>query len=141
MEKKSGIDSDYLKVRVKEVEEAVKELVRLTSKPFGDLSFDGRQSMRYQVIVLAEAIGSICIHISMEDLGYEPETYSDCIAYLRDKEIVGCAEELIKIIRMRNLLVHRYWVVDDFRVYSSVKENFKCVEEFSNTVKERYGLR
>jgi len=39
------------------------------------------------------------------------------------------------------LLVHRYWVVDDFRVYSSVRENFKCVEEFSNTVKERYGLR
>ncbi|MBE0517485.1 MAG: DUF86 domain-containing protein [Methanophagales archaeon] len=28
---------------------------------------------------------------------------------------------------MRNLLVHRYWEVDDFKVYSSVKENFRCV--------------
>lgn len=137
----SSIDSDYLKVRVKEAIEAVKELERLTSKPFNELSFDERHSMRYQIIVLAEAIGSICIHISMEDLGYEPESYSDCIAYLRDKEIVGCAEELIKIIRMRNLLVHRYWVVDDFRVYSSAKENFKCVDEFSKSVEGRYGLR
>ena len=78
----SSIDSDYLKVRVKEAIEAVKELERLTSKPFNELSFDERHSMRYQIIVLAEAIGSICIHISMEDLGYEPESYSDCIAYL-----------------------------------------------------------
>ena len=76
----------------------------------------------------------------IEDLGYEPESYSDCIAYLRDKEIVGCAEDLIKIIRMRDLLVYRYWFVDDFRVYSSVKENFKCVEEFSKTMEDRYEL-
>ena len=134
----SSIDSAYLKVRVKEVVEAVKELERLTSHSFDAFSFDERHSMRYQIIVLAEAIGSICIHISLEDLGYEPESYSDCIAYLRDKGIVGCAEELIKIVRMRNLLVHRYWDIDDLRVYSSVKENFKCVGEFLKTVEEQY---
>jgi uncharacterized protein YutE (UPF0331/DUF86 family) len=72
---------------------------------------------------------------------HEPESYSDCLAYLRDKGIVGCAEDLIKIIRMRNLLVHRYWEVDDFKVYSSVKENFRCVEEFLKTVEERYECR
>ncbi len=39
------------------------------------------------------------------------------------------------------MLVHRYWVVDDFRVYSAVKENFKCVEEFAKSVEDRYVLR
>ena len=70
--------------------EAVKELERLTSKPFDELSFDERHSMRYPIIVLAEAIGSICIHLSLEDLGYEPESYSDCLAYLRQRNSRMC---------------------------------------------------
>lgn len=136
-----SIDSEYLKGRVKEVVEAVKELKRLTAQRFEVLSFDERHSMRYQIIVLAEAIGNICIHISLEDLGYEPESYSDCLTYLRDKRVIRSGEDLIKIIKMRNLLVHRYWEVDDFKVHSSVKENFRCVEEFLKTVEDRYGLR
>jgi Protein of unknown function DUF86. len=33
----------------------------------------------------------------------------------------------VALIRLRNLLVHRYWVIDDERVYWSVRNNFKCI--------------
>jgi len=81
--------------------EAVKELKRLNAQRFEELSFDERHSMRYQIIVLAEAIGNICIHISLEDLGYEPESYSDCLTYLRDKSDIRSGEDLIKRYGLR----------------------------------------
>ena len=85
--------------------------------------------MRYQIIVLAEAIGSICIHIALEDLNYEPSSLSDCVSYLSQTGLLDCAEDIISMFKLRNLLVHRYWVIDDRKVVSSVRENFKCVNE------------
>jgi uncharacterized protein YutE (UPF0331/DUF86 family) len=40
----------------------------------------------------------------------------------------------VKIIRLRNLLVHRYWVIDDKVIYDAVKKNFRYVEEFIERV-------
>jgi len=41
---------------------------------------------------------------------------------------------------LRNILVHRYWTVDDVKVYDFVKGNFKCVEQLIKGVEERYGI-
>ena len=35
----------------------------------------------------------------------------------------ACLRDIVALIRLRNLLVHRYWVIDE-RVYWSVKNNF-----------------
>jgi uncharacterized protein YutE (UPF0331/DUF86 family) len=43
-------------------------------------------------------------------------------------------EELVKIIMLRNLLVHRYGIIDDKIIYDAVKKNFKYVEEFIERV-------
>jgi uncharacterized protein YutE (UPF0331/DUF86 family) len=32
-------------------------------------------------------------------------------------------------------LIHRYWLVDDERVYEAVKTNFRCVEELLSRVR------
>jgi uncharacterized protein YutE (UPF0331/DUF86 family) len=40
----------------------------------------------------------------------------------------------VKIIKLRNLLVHRYWVVDDKIIYDAIKRDFKYVEEFIKRV-------
>ena len=135
-----GVDRAYLKARVREARDAMRNLIRLSSKPFESLSLDEIYSMRYQIIVLAEAIGSICIHIALEDLNYEPSSLSDCVSYLSQAGLLDCAEDIISMFKLRNLLVHRYWVIDDRKVMSSVRENFKCVERFLKWVEERYGL-
>ena len=106
------------------------ELERITSKQFEELSIDERYSMRYQIIVLAEAIGSLCLHISIEELGYEPDSYSDCLSRLKDAGIIDCAEDLVKIIRMRNLLVHRYWNVDDSMVTAPLEATLSVLTDF-----------
>jgi uncharacterized protein YutE (UPF0331/DUF86 family) len=48
---------------------------------------------------------------------------------------VKCFKDLEALSRLRNLLVHRYWVVRDDLVYNCVRDDFKCVLEFTEAVK------
>jgi uncharacterized protein YutE (UPF0331/DUF86 family) len=43
------------------------------------------------------------------------------------------------LVGLRNLLIHRYWGVEDRRVYQSLKANFKCVEEFLDKLERLLG--
>jgi len=134
-------DAAYLKQRMNDVLEAVSELKRLTSKPYPKLSSEEKYSIRYHLIVLAESLGSICVHAATEDLHREPQSYSECFRMLEDKGIFDCAKDLVEIMRLRNLLAHRYWTIDDAQVYDSVKKNFKCVHKFLRSIKRKYGIR
>jgi uncharacterized protein YutE (UPF0331/DUF86 family) len=40
----------------------------------------------------------------------------------------------VKIIKLRNLPVHRYWAIDDKIIYDAIKKDFKYVEEFIKRV-------
>ncbi|MCX8189431.1 MAG: hypothetical protein N3F64_06935 [Nitrososphaeria archaeon] len=74
-----SIDKDVLKARLSEIYFTMNELQRLTSKPFNQLNVDGKYSMRYNIIVLAESIVSLCMHISTEVYGKTPTSYRDAV--------------------------------------------------------------
>lgn len=133
------VNKDHLKQRINEVLEAKSELKRLTSKPYAKLSLEEKYAIRYHIIVLAEALGSICIHIAIEDFKREPQSYSECFKIMKEKGICDCAKDLIAITRLRNLLTHRYWTIDDDQVYDSIKKDFKCVDKFLRSVREKYA--
>ena len=78
------VDTNHLEQRVNEVLEAMSELKRLTSKPYSTLSPEERYSIRYHVIVLAEAVGSICVHVATEGFSCEPRSYSECFRMLEE---------------------------------------------------------
>lgn len=44
------------------------------------------------------------------------------------------------MIRLRNLLTHRYWAIDDQQVYNAVKDDFRSVDIFLEIVKEKYAV-
>jgi uncharacterized protein YutE (UPF0331/DUF86 family) len=134
------VEINHLRQRIGEVLETIAELKRLTSKSYSAISLDEKFSLRYHVIVLAEALGSICVHLLMEDFGCEPRSYSECFKLLEERGVFSCAEDLIRITRLRNLLVHRYWIIKDAEVYEAVKKDFRCVDEFLRRIKERYGI-
>jgi uncharacterized protein YutE (UPF0331/DUF86 family) len=130
-----------LKQRIIEVLDAKAELKRLTLKPYAELSLDEKYAIRYHVIVLAEALGGVCLHIAKEDLGQEPLSYSECFNLLDEEGIGGkCAKDLSAIVRLRNLLTHRYWTIDDQQVYNSIKNDFKGVNKLLKSVQEKYAI-
>ncbi len=70
-----------------------------------------------------------------------PESYSDAIERLARQLGLkpGCIEDLRALTRLRNLLVHRYWVIDDRKIHGDVGGSFKCSGELLKAVGEKYG--
>jgi uncharacterized protein YutE (UPF0331/DUF86 family) len=135
------VDASQLKQRITEVLDAKAELKRLTLKPYAKLSMDEKYAVRYHVIVLAEALGGMCLHVAKEDLKQEPLSYSECFRLLDEEGICGnCAKDLTAIVRLRNLLTHRYWAIDDKQVYDSIKDDFRGVDKFVESVQEKYAV-
>jgi uncharacterized protein YutE (UPF0331/DUF86 family) len=134
------VDADHLKQRINEVLEAERELNRFASKPYVKLNQEEKYAIRYHIIVLAEALGTICLQIATEDFKRTPQAYSECFKIMQEKGICHCAKDLTAIIRLRNLLTHRYWTIDDNQVYNSIKSNFKVVDQFVESVKTKYAI-
>jgi len=44
--------------------------------------------------------------------------------------------DLAALVRLGNLLVHRYWEIDDSLVYESARRDFRCVEELLSRISE-----
>jgi uncharacterized protein YutE (UPF0331/DUF86 family) len=134
------VDVSQLKQRIAEVLDAKAELKRLTLKSYAELSLDEKYAIRYHIIVLAEALGGICLHVAKEDLEQEPLSYSECFRLLDEEDICeNCAKDLSAMVRLRNLLTHRYWAIDDQQVYNSIKDNFRGADKFIESVQEKYA--
>jgi uncharacterized protein YutE (UPF0331/DUF86 family) len=67
--------------------DAKAKLKRLTSKPYAELSTKAKYALRYQVIVLAEALGGTCLHIAQEDLKKKSPSFSECLKVLDEAGI------------------------------------------------------
>jgi len=133
------IDRDFVNGKVKDIRNLMADLNRLTSKRFEELSIDELYSMRYQIIALMEALVSLCSHIALEVYGYEPSSYKDCIAYVGERERIECVKDMRSLIGLRNILIHRYWTVDDRKVHESARKDFNCIKKFLEEIVKKYG--
>jgi uncharacterized protein YutE (UPF0331/DUF86 family) len=129
------VDRDLVEARVREIHDAVRLLEELTARGFEELTLHEKLSMRYLVIQLVEA--AICAHLPAEGFDERAESYPGCFARLGELGIVprDLAARLAAAARLRNLLVRRYWAIDDRRVYESVREGLRGFEEFAKLVR------
>ncbi|MCW4046718.1 MAG: DUF86 domain-containing protein [Candidatus Bathyarchaeota archaeon] len=135
------LNTSQLKQRITEVFDAKSELKRLTFKPYAKLSLEEKYAIRYHVIVLAEALGSMCLHIATEDFKLKPQSYAECFKIMEERKVCSdCSKDLTAIVRLRNLLTHRYWSINDAQVYDSIKDDFKGVDKFIDGVKKKYAI-
>jgi len=134
------VDSGVLKSRVSEITFTMNELRRLISKPFAQLNIDEKYSMRYNIIILVESTLSLCMHIAVEAHAKTPEFYREAIKLAAERLNASCVNDLASMVELRNILIHRYWPVNDGRVYEAVKANFRCVEELLNRVRVSFPV-
>jgi uncharacterized protein YutE (UPF0331/DUF86 family) len=89
-------------------------------------------SLRYLLIGAVEAMANICNHILTRVTGQVPKGYPDCFEKLSDARIIksGLGVNLKKLASLRNILIHKYWEIDDRKVFQSAKENVGDLEEF-----------
>ncbi|MEM2094599.1 MAG: HepT-like ribonuclease domain-containing protein [Candidatus Bathyarchaeia archaeon] len=76
-----------------------------------------------------ESIVSLCMHVATEAYGKTPTSYREAVRFIGERLNMPFIRELESLVGLRNLLIHRYWIVEDEKVYEALKTNFKCVEE------------
>jgi len=136
-----SLNKDLIETKIREMNDSIQILKEIVSREFEGLSLYERLSARYLLIQLVEAASSICIHILSSLFKERPEGYPECFIRLSLKEVISkdLASKLASASRLRNLLVHRYWVIDDRKVYDAVREGLKNFEEFISQVEEFLG--
>jgi len=133
----NSINFDLIMKRLSEIKETVDLLKKLFSKSFSELIFTEIFAIRYLIIQLVESAASICMHIMTNIFGKYPNGYPQCFLMLAKENIIPkhLAEKLASAARLRNLLIHRYWEIDDLRVYTEAKKGIKDFISFYEIIK------
>ncbi|MCL7397201.1 MAG: DUF86 domain-containing protein [Thaumarchaeota archaeon] len=96
-----------------------------------------RFSLRYSIVLIVESLADIAVAILEKDFNEIVESHRDAIMKLRDKGLLGrrVAESIARLVSLRNLIVHRYRVVDDLKIYESAKNSgVESIERFIEEV-------
>jgi len=138
----SSIDRDYVRKLLSDIEEAISVILEDCSKPFVALSRAEKSEIRYYIVVLVEAVIALAYHIARYLYGIEPRTPIQTLRLLADRGLIyhDELEDMVKLVRLRNLIVHRYWTVDDKIIYENAKKNFKHIRNFVERARNVLGL-
>ena len=138
----NSVDKEYLRKLINDIEEAINIILEDTSKPFEMLIRSERSEVRYYIVVLVEALIALCYHIIRRKYGIKPMTPIQTFNVLVGKHLIKSDEfiDFIKLVRLRNLLVHRYWIVNDKLIYDNIKKNFSKVKSFLERIKHEFGI-
>ncbi len=136
--RRSEVNRELLVKLVSDIREASYMVKTLISKSFSDLGLYERLALRYLLIELVEASAAICVHLLRSLRGIEAEGYPQCFLKMGELDLIpmNLAEKLARAARLRNLLVHRYWVIDDRKLYESIKKGLLDFEEYARIVEE-----
>jgi uncharacterized protein YutE (UPF0331/DUF86 family) len=133
-------DQEKMVRLVSEFRKSVNRLQKL--KELGQKKFlsdpDKIGSAKYHFIVAIESSIDMCNHIISRN-GYRvPEGYADTFKTLEEEGAFDAefTEELVKMAKFRNRLVHLYWQVDDSRIYRILAENLGDLNKFLKMIAE-----
>ena len=93
-------------------------------------------SAKYHFIVAIESSIDMCNHLIARN-GYRvPEDYSDTFKVMGEVGALDAtfAEELVKMAKFRDRLVHLYWQVDDQQLYRIIQERLGDFKEFLDSI-------
>jgi uncharacterized protein YutE (UPF0331/DUF86 family) len=93
-------------------------------------------SAKYHFIVAIESSIDMCNHIISRN-GYRvPEDYADTFKVMGEVGAfdLGFSEQLIKMAKFRNRLVHIYWEIDDSRIYSILEDRLGDFKKFLKSI-------
>ncbi len=133
-----NLNQELVRTRCQEIEDSLERLERIGKRPKEEFLRD--QDLKdiacYRLLVAIEAALGLCYHVSAKHLKKVPEGYAECFAILANAGIIpsDLSENLQKMARFRNLLIHMYWKVDYGTLYEMIQHNLNDLRHFSETI-------
>jgi uncharacterized protein YutE (UPF0331/DUF86 family) len=132
------LDRNRIAKDIADIAMARGEIERLIAVDQATFFSDSRNvfSVRYLIIQTVEAMTDICQHMLARARGIPCDGYIDCIVKAGEHGIISVAltERLRRLAALRNILVHRYWSIDDARVYIETKANVSDLTTFIDEI-------
>jgi len=96
----------------------------------------GPPALKYLLVVAVEAITDVCQHVLAKAKQVPCDGYVDCIMKAGTEGIIDArlANRLRRLADLRNSLVHRYWIIEDDRLFDETRENVGDLSEFLSEV-------
>jgi uncharacterized protein YutE (UPF0331/DUF86 family) len=93
-------------------------------------------SAKYHFILAIESGIDMCNHIISRNGFRVPEDYGDTFRVMTEEGAFeeSFSEQLIKMAKFRNRLVHLYWEIDDARIYTILKDHLGDLKEFLESI-------
>lgn len=96
------------------------------------------KSLKYSVIIIAEAIGGALQHILAKKHYVAVQGYAEILTKTKAYQILPneLIERLQPFARFRNMLVHQYWRIEDEVFLENLRSGVKDFEEFVRITKQ-----
>lgn len=134
----TGVNLDLVKTRAASMREAIEKVRRYAALPDEPFWADERNilSIKLLLIQAIEDATALCAHFVARAGGAAPSGYAECFVALEQVGIVDkrLAARLTGMVRFRNLLVHRYWQVDDRRVLEYARRDIGDLEDYLRAI-------
>ncbi len=121
---KRPLNLDKINKKINDIETSITRLSEFKNVPLSEFldNRDMQDIASFRLIVATEAAIDICLHLVSKIFKSVPEDYAGCFRLLGEKGLItqDLSQNLVKMARFRNLLVHQYWDIDYSQVYSLI---------------------
>ena len=134
------LNPEIVRTRCQEIAESIARLQEIRKN--GKTRFLENQDLQdiacYRLLVAIEASLNLCYHIAAKQLKKVPDEYAMCFQVLEEAKIIsaGLSENLQKMARFRNLLVHMYWRIDYEHVFAILQKDLEDLSRFTKIIAE-----
>jgi uncharacterized protein YutE (UPF0331/DUF86 family) len=133
-----NLNLDLIRDRFQDIQQSLDRLDRVRTLPYAVFlaDQDTLDVTCYRLLVAIEAALQICFHVSARRLNHVPKEYAECFAALGKSGVITqeLSENLQRMARFRNMLVHVYWQVDYERLYDILQEHLDDLRAFVRAI-------
>ena len=132
------INFEKLRNRINEIKENSEKIKKYSSIPDSEFWQDERNVLAIKHLLLQsiESCGSICSHVLAKKFFKSPSSFSDCFENLYNSKVIDkeLSDKLRQMARFRNILVHRYWEIDDRKILEYSRNNLQDFDLFLKAI-------
>ncbi len=134
-------NGDRMQSILSEYLQGIKRLEELAALKEEDFLADPHKvaSAKYHLVICIEAAIDLCNHLIAKNRLRVPEDYADTFRIMGENGLFSqdFVPKLTAMAGFRNRLVHRYWEVDNKKVFSILQENLPDFYRFIDELKAR----